>query len=271
MEYKELPKFKLGSQISNEQLEFFDEYGFIHFVNVASDEECDSIIQAMSEMESQFLKEQREYVMGVPIKWGKDENDTPYINRFAYSSEYSEVIKNFVLDSRFEAVRTFIGENARLAEREKDGVVINNFINIQGSSYKKLGWHTDAPRDIFYNHRLPKPMLNVGLYLDDCPLEKGGVRILPGTHKQGLFQMLFKKFPMFCIHKADKRELPLVVKKGDLTIHDGRAWHRTEMATVYGKASQRRTMYMAYIDEPYQPRDEKSAIPFFKRFQKYTG
>ena len=113
-------------------------------------------------------------------------------------------------------------------------------------------------------------MLNVGLYLDDCPLEKVGVRILPGTHKQSVFMMLFRKFLTATPHTRSKR-IPLIVKRGDLTIHDGRAWHRTAQATLTGKASQRRTMYMAYIDEPYQPRDENSKMPLFKRLQKFVG
>ena len=65
--------------------------------------------------------------------------------------------------------------------------------------------------------------------------------------------------------------MPLIVECGDLTIHDGRAWHRTERAKITGTASQRRTMYMAWIDEPYQPRTENSRMPFFKRLQKFVG
>ncbi|MEC8278419.1 MAG: phytanoyl-CoA dioxygenase, partial [Myxococcota bacterium] len=145
MRYTTQPSFELGPEITQEQLDFFDQHGFIHFRNVASDEEVDAIIQAMDEMEHQFISEDREFVMGVPIQWGVDHENKKYINRFAYASIYSKIIRAFVLDSRFEPIRRFIGENSRLAEREKDGVVINNFINIEGSNYKKLGWHTDSP------------------------------------------------------------------------------------------------------------------------------
>ena len=206
--------------------------------------------------------------MGVPIQWGMDESGEPFINRFAYSSVYSDYIKEFVEDDRFSGVGKLLSDSARLAQVEKDGIVINNFINTKTSAYTKLGWHTDSPRDIFYNLRKPGVMLNVGLYLDDCPLEKGGVRIF-GTHKQSVFMML-SELPMF-FTTPDPNEVPLIVKKGDLTIHDGRAWHRTAQATVTGKASQRRTMYMAYIDEPFQPRNENSKIPLFKRLQKFVG
>lgn len=264
-------KFTLGPELTPAQVAFFEHFGFIHFTNVATDEEVDAIVAEMDKMEQQFLEEERQTVLGVPIQWGEDEDGTRYVNRFAYASEYSDVIKKFVEDERFAGVGKLLSEDARLAQVEKDGIVINNFINTPTSAYTKLGWHTDSPRDIFYNLRKPGVMLNVGLYLDDCPLEKGGVRILPGTHTQSVFMMLFRKFPMFFTHTPDPNEVPLVVKRGDLTIHDGRAWHRTAQATLTGKASQRRTMYMAYIDEPYQPRDENSSMPLFKRLQKFVG
>ena len=263
--------FTLGNTITAEQLLFFDTYGFIHFRSVATDAEVDMIIQEMKKIEDQFRQENKTHVMGIPIQWGTSDDGRAFINRFAYTSEYSDIIRKFVTDERFEPVRKLIGENARLAEREKDGVVINNFINTSNSAYTKLGWHTDSPRDIFYNRRKPGPMLNVGLYLDDCPLEKGGVRILPGTHKQSVPAMLLRKFPMFFNHKPDPREIPLVVRRGDLTIHDGRAWHRTAQAILKGEASRRRTMYMAWIDEPYDPRDESSKTPLFKKLQKFVG
>ena len=263
--------FTLGKNITDEQSLFFDTYGFIHFRSVATDTEVDQIIQGMAEIEEKFIAENKTHVMGIPIQWGRTDNGNPFINRFAYASEYSEKIHSFVTDKRFEPIRKLIGHNARLAEREKDGIVINNFINTPQSAYTKLGWHTDSPRDIFYNRRKPGPMLNVGLYLDDCPLEKGGVRILPGTHKQSVPAMLLRKFPMFFNHNPDPREVPLVVRRGDLTIHDGRAWHRTAKAVVTGESSRRRTMYMAWIDEPYDPRDESSQTPLFKRLQKLVG
>ena len=107
-------------------------------------------------------------------------------------------------------------------------------------------------------------MLNVGLYLDDCPLEKGGVRIYQAPTSK-VFPVFSEISPMFFNHNPDPREVPLVVRRGDLTIHDGRAWHRTAKVVVTGESSRRRTMYMAWIDEPYDPRDESSQTPLFKR------
>ena len=40
-----------------------------------------------------------------------------------------------------------IGHNVRIGDEEKDGCVVNTYLNIEGSIYPKLGWHTDGLRD----------------------------------------------------------------------------------------------------------------------------
>ena len=53
-------------------------------------------------------------------------------------------------DERLLPVRSLIGENTRVGASEKDGVVFNRNLNIPGSAYPKLGWHTDGLRSLFY-------------------------------------------------------------------------------------------------------------------------
>ncbi len=265
----EIPEFRLGKELTPEQLAFFDAHGFIRFRAVANPAEVAELIDATAELEARFIAEERQSVLGIPLKYGRSEDDKPFINRFAFSSHYSERIKTFVNDARFEPIRSLVGDDCRLAEVEKDGVVINNFLNTPGSAYSKLGWHTDGLRDLFYL-MMPKQMLNVGLYLDDCPREKGGVRVLPGTHKQGIFGTLFRKL-YFLDNRPDRREVALETRAGDLTIHDGRLWHRTAQATLSGEESRRRTMYMAFVDGPFIPREESTRPPFYHRFQKLVG
>ena len=43
----------------------------------------------------------------------------------------------------------------------------NRYLNVPGSVYPRLGWHTDGLRDLFYG-RMPQEMLNIGLHLDRC-------------------------------------------------------------------------------------------------------
>jgi len=265
----DIPVFSLGDRITQEQREFFDTFGFIRFSKVASDAEVDRLIEALEALEARFVGEERDKVLGTPLKWGQREDGSSFVQRFAFASHYSKTVSEFCNDPRFEPVRMFIGEDCRLAEIEKDGVVVNHWLNTDGSRYRQLGWHTDGLRDLAWL-RLPGPMLNVGLYLDDSPLEKGGVRLIPGTHKQGLMAMIFRKFYFFD-NRPDSQEVALTAERGDLTIHDGRLWHRTARATVTGDASRRRNIYMPYIDGPFQPRTEKTKTPIYHRLQGLVG
>jgi hypothetical protein len=58
--------------------------------------------------------------------------------------------------------------------------------------HPRLGWHTDGLRDLFYG-RMPLPMLNIGLHLDRCTRDNGGLRLIPGSQNQGFLSMCFRK------------------------------------------------------------------------------
>ena len=50
---------------------------------------------------------------------------------------------------------------------------------------------------------------------------------------------------------------------GDLTVHDGRLWHRVAVSTRTGQASLRRSMYVPSLSDPYEPKSEKSKTPLY--------
>ncbi|HEX6432082.1 MAG TPA: phytanoyl-CoA dioxygenase family protein, partial [Niastella sp.] len=136
------------------------------------------------------------------------------------------------------------------------------------SQYKQLGWHTDSPRDLFLGSAI-LPMLNVGVHLDDCPYDNGGLRVLPGTHKQGLFRLLFRK-KYFIDNTPDKKEVGFDIEAGDLTVHDGRLWHRVQQSPFLGAKSRRRVMYIPIITGAFQPKHKDSPTPFYHRLAQLT-
>ena len=144
-------------------------------------------------------------------------------------------------------------------------MVINHYLNCENSKFTQMGWHTDSVRDFFYGKRI-KPMLNVGLHLDDFSLSNGGLRLLPGTHTQNLYQMLFRK-SNFRDNEADPLEVGFDIKAGDLTIHDGRLWHRVAKSTVYGESSRRRVIYIPFITGKINKKNEESRTPLYFKFQ----
>jgi phytanoyl-CoA hydroxylase len=258
----ELPldsRFTLGSELTPIQKAFFDKHGFILFSQVASADEIAHLDSEIRKVQDLWLGQGRKKVFGIPLFVGKDTEGAPFIQRFAFSSVFSDFIRDFVRDERFEPVRRLVGENARVGDREKDGVVINRNLNTEGSQYKNLGWHTDGLRDLFYGRKIG-PQLNVGLHFDRIKAEDGGLRIIPGTHTQNIFGSLLGK-PYFINHTPDAKEVAIETQPGDLTVHDGRAWHRVEGSPHIGKRSLRRTMYVPYLTDAYQPKSEDSKTP----------
>ncbi|MBJ95772.1 MAG: phytanoyl-CoA dioxygenase [Rickettsiales bacterium] len=261
-------RFTLGDHITEEQLNFLDYHGFLHFEGVASRKEVDTLLTELDRIEALLLKEGRRKINGIPLFQGRFMGVRPFIQRFAFTSHFSAWLRDFVASERFEPIRTLIGADARVGQDEKDGVVLNRYFNGKGSIYPRLGWHTDGLRDLFYL-RMPKQMLNVGLHLDDVEEEDGGLRLIPGTHRQGFLDMCFRKFYFFS-HAADRAEITVTTRAGDLTVHDGRLWHRVQRSSKTGEASLRRTMYVPYLTGPYEPKDATSPTPGYHRVGQIT-
>lgn len=262
-------RFTLGEAITPDQRDFLDQHGFLVFEQVAAQEELDTMSGELDVLQEKWLAEQRTKINGIPITVGKGADGSPFIQRLAFTSLFCEGINAFVRDARLEPIRSLIGKNTRVGDSEKDGVVVNRYINVPGSAHARLGWHTDGLRDLFYG-RMPKQMLNVGLHFDRITAADGGLRLIPGTHRQGFLDMLARK-PYFVSHRADPKEFVVETKPGDLTVHDGRLWHRVERSPHIGLRSLRRSMYVPYLTDEFQPKSEHSPTPPYHYLNKaYT-
>ena len=215
-------------------------------------------------MQNYLLENEIKKVNGIPLKFGTDVDGSRLIQRIAFTSFYSKALGEFLKNRMLEKLLTLMGPyEGRIGETEKDGLVFNHYVNTMESKFTQLGWHTDSPRDLFLGSRI-LPMLNIGLHLDNCHSSTGGLRVIPGTHKQGLFRMLFRK-KYFIDHKADKKEVGFDIEAGDLTIHDGRLWHRVQQSSLSGEQSRRRVLYFPAITGDYHPKNERSATPFYHK------
>ena len=256
-------RFRLGAEISEEQRSFLNHHGFLHFEQVVAEAELEQMLAEVESLHSSWVQSRRSHINGIPVFFGRGPDGGPFIHRFAFTSLFCEAIRQLVQDERFEPIRQLIGADARVGEQEKDGVVFNRYINARGSLYKRLGWHTDGLRDIFYG-RMPQQMLNVGLHFDHCTRADGGLRLIPGSHDQGFLAMCLAK-PYFVWHRPDNQEICVETRPGDVTIHDGRLWHRVARSSKTGPGSLRRSMYVPYLTGPYEPKDEHSATPPYHR------
>jgi hypothetical protein len=260
-------RFALGPTVTDEQRAFLDRHGFLHFSRVATAGEVAMIVGEMGRIEAEWRASGRTRVFGIPLFFGTDHEGRPFLQRLAFTSVFSEEIRAFIRDPRFAPILGLVGDDARIGDAEKDGVVINRYLNVPGSVYPRLGWHTDGLRDLFYG-RMPQRMLNIGLHLDRCTRDNGGLRLIPGSHTQGFWSLCLRK-PYFVSHGEDRDEICVETEPGDLTVHDGRLWHRVARSQHEGAASLRRSMYLPYLTGPYEPKSDASPTPFYHRLGEW--
>lgn len=256
--------FHFEGEITDVQLAFFQKNGFIHFKHFVSRETVLEFVNEVGRVEKYLFDHNISKVNGVPLKFGNDMDGKTIIQRLAFASQYSEKLHKFLNDPRFHCLTKLLGDyDGRIGENEKDGLVVNHYMNTPFSKFTHLGWHTDSPRDLFLGSRI-MPMLNIGLHLDDCSFDNGGLRVIPGTHKQNLFGLLFRK-KYYVDNSADRREVGFDIEAGDLTIHDGRLWHRVQQSPNIGEKSRRRVMYIPMVTGVYRPKSVHSATPFYHK------
>ena len=224
----------------------------------------------MERIEASWIAEGRTRVFGIPLFFGTDEAGRPFLQRLAFTSVFSEKVHAFVRDPRFAPILELIGEGARVGDREKDGVVFNRYLNVPGSVYPRLGWHTDGLRDLFYG-RMPQEMLNVGLHLDRCTRDNGGLRLIPGQPPAGL---LVDVLPQAVLRLArggsgggvrrDRAGRPDGPRRPALA-------PRGALAARPAAASLRRSMYLPYLTGPYEPKSDDSPTPAYHRLGRVAA
>jgi hypothetical protein len=261
------PKFTLKDFISNEEKSFFQENGFIHYTNFITAETADNVARAIDSKQAELIQKGVQKLNGIPIKFGIDEKGVKTIQRFPYTSQSVPEVAELYNDARLKQLELFLPDTAypkRIGLNEKDGVVANHYFNSSASGYKQLGWHTDVAREFVLGGKM-YTMLNIGIYLTKSGLENGGLRALPGTHKDSPLYVLFRKTQILDV-KEDPKEVLIAADPGDLCIHDGRVWHRVAPSPLEGEKSHRRVLYVAYLCGPADVRTTKSKTPFYHRF-----
>lgn len=264
-----IPDFRLDGHLTSEHVDFFETYGFIRFRGFVPRARAKQLHTGLLEITDSLVRSGKGKINGVPLIRGQRDDGSPFFGRIPFASLQHPVFREFLRDPRFQAITDDLAPGFRIAEEERDGLVVNRFRNEPGAKYKNLGWHTDSLRDLFYFEK-PRRYLNVGFSITDSPIEVGGLRVLPCTHLQPLPSMLFAK-ASFVDMRPDPAELAITTEAGDLTIHDGRIWHRTALATVTGDASERCVTYLPLMDGPVKRKTERSSTPVYFHLKRLVG
>ncbi len=97
--------FELGAEITEVQQRFLDEHGFLHFSGVLSLEEVALAHAALNRVEADHVEHRRTHVNGVPLFWGRKGDGERRLQRSAFTSLFSDDIRQLVHDDRFEPIR----------------------------------------------------------------------------------------------------------------------------------------------------------------------
>jgi phytanoyl-CoA hydroxylase len=256
-------KLEFNLKDVNHYKERLKSLGYLHFNSFFTESEVQLILKELKDTEQKYLANRWKQVYGIPIVYGFDVDGAMIANRMPFVSLFNSNLK--ALAGKLLVLRAIFGDEFRVGEEENDGVVATHYLNTD-NSLKQIGWHTDSMRDFFY-FRKSQPFYNVGVYLTDSPKEKGGLRVLEGTHNQTLFQALFRKL-YFIENAPDADEVCVEAHIGDLTIHDGRMWHRVAKSCYTGELSRRRIVYFPFISGKVNLKNDGSKTPPYFRILK---
>lgn len=136
------------------------------------------------------------------------------------------LVGSWILDAPEHRVRIATGAEG------SDGIVLVIKDPRNQSVHRDLRWHRD---DKFTGHLSINPFLNCGLYLDAADASRGGLLVLPGSHKVSSYDGFEETI----------RELPgqvcVCAQPGDLVVHRADLWHRSGAHKVPGEL--RRVLY----------------------------
>ena len=262
-------KFTLKGPLNKEQLEFYHNYGFIHFENFLQPEEVFKARESIDEVHEHILENNITSAYGIPLKFNSDpKKGMDIVHRLPFGHKFSPYLDDLLHQERFDYLLNLMGNkyDMRLALDEKDGLVINKFLNTDQSAYKQMGWHTDVMRDIFML-RKALPMINVGIYISKSDETNGGLRIIPKSHRQSVMSMFTQKVQILDTD-YDENEFLVKANPGDLVLHDGRIWHRVGKSPYEDERSLRIVMYIPLITGKPEPRKSDSKMPVYHKLNK---
>jgi phytanoyl-CoA hydroxylase len=215
---------------------YFADVGYIKVQNVIPMDEVRGI---RGEVERIFRQAKK---LPEGLVWFSPSTTGGYvIQRISRINKYSDIIQKLgEADPRLHQIASELlkSANVRFADGSEgsDGsvLVIKEFSN--ASEHRQLRWHRDAK---FTQQLLINPFINLGIYLDDCPLGSGELIVLPRSHRLNNFDLVLEETTV-----RHPGEVGLEARAGDIVIHSSELWHCSRAHVYPGK--QRRVLYFNY-------------------------
>jgi phytanoyl-CoA hydroxylase len=168
------------SRLSPDQVRFYRDNGYLHVPGVFSPEEAALFRQEAHDLARRLVETRVPGVVGEGWGSGRKVTDLPRELLHCHNVQFhSAVFSRLIVDPRFtDLVADLIGENVQLHHTKM-------FIKPPETG-APFPMHQDYP---YFPHERDSMMAAI-LHFDDAPLEKGCVRVVPGSHKLGPLEHL---------------------------------------------------------------------------------
>src|ERR1700722_4227734 len=104
----QIPDFHLEDKLNTEQINFFKKYGVVQFKNFIDKETVSSFLKEISHVQNFLLVNKIKKVNGIPLKFGKDIDGSPLIQRIAFTSFYRNQLSIFLKNKRLKILLDFL-------------------------------------------------------------------------------------------------------------------------------------------------------------------
>jgi len=203
--------------LSQDQLDHYNEHGYVVIENAAPKAHLDAIIAEVDRMiaGADRLTESNDSLDLDPAHTPQ----APRVRRIKSPHLYSEFFHAHAANKMIlDALDPILPSGIRLH---------NSKVNMKSAGHgESVEWHQDWA---FYPHS-NQDVLAVGIYLDDCGLENGPMLVLPGSHKGPVYDHHAQGYfcgamdPTQCDLDFEKA-VPLMGPAGTMTIHHARLVH----------------------------------------------
>ncbi len=165
-------------------------------------------------------------------------NGGSVIQRISRANLFSQEIAGFADSSELLKLGSWIFDKPvaqiRIASGTEgsDGIVLVIKDPANQSVHRDLHWHRD---ETFTSHLPINPFVNCGLYLDSSDSERGGLLVLPGSHRFTTYDALQETID------DSPDEVCVNAQPGDLVVHRADILHRSGPHRIKGEI--RRVLY----------------------------
>ncbi|MCH5600832.1 hypothetical protein [Niabella ginsengisoli] len=114
-------QFHFYDEITSMHTDHLNTHGILHFKQFVSSHTVRQLLYETKSVENFLLNKGASFVNGIPLKFGTDVNGTPLIQRIAFASQYSSILRDFLKSDRIQQlVKLLLPFDGRIGETEKD-------------------------------------------------------------------------------------------------------------------------------------------------------